>query len=255
MSYLHASEKMVSIVGILLCAAGVAGIWTIHGALTDGLTRSLSGIEFVIDIARKRTLRVEEMTYGLQDKLSAIRKDMVSTVQDGTEIIVTPAALAQITALNLETQFETADEMVEQVREVVISANHLVETANALPFLSIPSLPENHLETMHRRLYAMASAARDIELISLDLQANGTGKAVSTLMVYMDKIHSLTRNIQLPVTAFNDAAAAAQKAAALVIEKISTWVLTGSITLSLIFIWFIYAQVCLVVRARSPLRG
>ena len=103
--------------------------------------------------------------------------------------------------------------------------------------LSIPTLPKSQLETMHQRLSEMVTAARAIEFVSLELQANGTGKAVSTLIAHMDKFHSLAQDIQLPVRSFNDKAIAAKRAATRIIEKISTWVLMGSIAFSLIFIW------------------
>jgi len=249
-SYLQTSRKIVSIFGILLCAIVVVGIWTINGTLTKGLIRSLSSIEFVINIAEKNTHRVEAMTKGLQEKLITIKQEIVNTGQEGAEIVVTPATLAKLTALNLEIRFETADEIVGQIHEFVESTNQLMETANSLPFLSIPSLPESHLETIQQRLSEMLSTARAIELMSLELEANGTGKAVSTLTAHMDKIHSLAQDIQLPAAAFNDSAVAAKQAATRIIEKLSTWILIGSIAFSLIFIWFIYAQLCLFVNAR-----
>ena len=248
--YLYTIRKIVSLFGILLCAVVVVGIWTINNTLTKGLVRSLSSIEFVINIAEKGTHRVEAMTNGFQEKLYTIKQEIVHTGQEGAEIAVGPATLAKLTALNLETRLETADEIVDQIHEFVESTNQLVETANALPFFFIPTLPKSQLETMHQRLSEMVSAARAIELISLELQTNRTDKAVTTLIAHMDNIHSLAQDIQLPVTAFNDSAVAAKQAATRIIDKLSTWMLIGSIAFSLIFIWFIYAQLCLLVNVR-----
>lgn len=63
--YLHTSRKIGSILGIVECIVVVVGIWTINGALTKGLIRSLSKIESVINLAEKGTHRVVAVTTGL----------------------------------------------------------------------------------------------------------------------------------------------------------------------------------------------
>jgi len=171
--------------------------------------------------------------------------------KEETGITVAPAVLAKVSALNLSMRLETADELVDQIHETIQSINQLVEAANALPLFSIPSLPADHLDTVRRRLSEMMAAARGIELTSLELQANENGKAVSTLTAHFDNLHNLTQDIPASVEAFSTSTVVVKKAANRIIDKLSAWIFMGSIILTLIFVWFIYAQVCVFTHARD----
>ena len=243
--------KLLSMVGIVLCLAGITGTWIVNGPLTNGLSKSLTSVENVLNFTGKGIGRVESELTEIQDKIEKINQD---TIRTGNEITDNALALNLITTvaeLKLGTRIETATEAINLIHEAVASVNHVVETADELPFFSLPMLPMGKLQTIDKHLSEALTAVQDIEMITADMKSGVTKKTVSSLTAQTTKIDRIAENIRISVAEFKSSVGAAKKATTTFKVNLARWIDLASIIISLIFLWLILAQLCLFIHSRD----
>ncbi len=238
-------------VGIVLCLTGIAGTWIVNQPMTDGLSKALTGVENVLNITGKGIGQVESELTGIQDRMGKINREIIRVGNDFTDNALASALIATITELKLGARIETAAEAIDLIRETAVSVNHLVKTANELPFLSIPTLPINKLRTIDNHLSEVLAAVQNMELLTADMKSGITEKAISSLASQTAKIDRAAEDIRASVAELRSSVDAARNTTARFKTNLAGWIDLASIIISLVFLWLIFAQLCLFIHSRD----
>jgi len=243
--------KLLSMVGTVLCLAGIAGSWIVNEPLTNGLSKALIGVENVLNVTGKGIGRVESELTEVRDKIEKINQDIIQAGNEFTDNALALTLIATITEFKLGTRIETATEAVNLIQDTVASVNHVVETANDLPFLALPMLPMDKLQTIDKRLSEALTAIQDMEVITVDIKTGVADKTVSSLTTQTEKIDRIAEDIQISVAEFRSSVDAVKKDTATFKTNVQVWIDLASLIVSLVFLWLILAQLCLFIHSRD----
>lgn len=243
--------KLLSMVGTVLCLAGIAGSWIVNEPLTNGLSKALIGVENVLNITGKGIGRVESELTEIRDKIDKINQEVVRAGNEFTDNTLALTLIATITEWKLGTRIETATEAVDLIQDTIVSVNQIVETANGLPFLSLPMLPMEKLGVIEKRLSEAMTAVQDIEVMASDMKSGVADKAVSSLTTQTAKIDRIAEDIQVSVAEFGSSVDAVKTTTVMIKTDIPPWIDLASLIISLIFVWLIFAQLCLFIHSRE----
>ena len=251
---LYTIIKLLSMVGTVLCLAGIAGSWIVNEPLTNGLSKALIGVENVMNVAGKGIGRVESELADVQDKIEKINQEIIRAGNEfkGNKLALTlTSAISTIAEMKLGARIQTAIEAVNLIQDTVASVNHVVETANALPFLSLPMLPMDKLQAIDKRLPEALTAIQGMEVISADMKAGVADRTVASLTTKTAKIDRIAEDIQISVAEFRSSVDAVKKTTATFKTNVAVWIDMASLIISLVFLWLILAQLCLFIHSRD----
>jgi len=243
--------KLLSMVGIVLCLVGFTGTWIVNGPLTNGLSKSLTSVENVLNSTGKGIGRVESALTEIQDEIEKINQDIVRAGNEFTDNALALNLITTVTELKLETRIETATEAINLIYEAIASVHHLVESANELPFLSVSTLPKGKLQAIDKRLSEALTSVQNIALIAADMKPGNAKKTVSSLTTQIVKIDRTAEEIRISLAEFSSSVGAVKNGLATFRANLARWIDLTSLIISLIFLWLILAQLCLFIHSRD----
>lgn len=247
----YIAVKLISIIGIIICFAGIIGIWIVNGSITRGLSTGLAGVEMGFDFAMEGVGAFESELTDLQGRVKKINAEIVWTGDKVADSDLTRDFMQTITESRLENGIETAMEMIGQFRQTVALLNSAVDSANKLPFLSIPRLQLGELQEIDTDLTDVLTAVQEVNLPSARMTTDDRQKAAVFLSKRLSNFSRTIDQIQPVVDEFKVTAGKAQKALSAFKDDLALWVNLLSMVVSLLFCWLIFSQWCLYIHSRD----
>lgn len=243
--------KLLSIIGIVICLSGIAGSWIVNGSLKSGISKSLSRLENVLKITENGFRRVDSSLIGVQEKIDNMSQGIIRAGDGITDNTIARTFITAIAESEIESKVEMANDSIDQIHEMVALVNLVIETANGLPFFSIPILPSRDLLTIQKRLSEVQITIQDIELVSGGMKSGVTEKSVTSLTTQIAKIDGAVENIRNSISEFQYSVRTVNNVTAKYKANLSRWINLASIVLSIVLLWFISAQLCLYIHSRD----
>jgi hypothetical protein len=132
---------VVSVLVLVLGLAGIAGTWMVRSRLDDGLGRIVAAAGAEAAGARQELDRLDAALTQASTQIAAVEQEAQAL---GTDLDQNRPLLTTLTdklGVDLAPLAARAREMMDTIRETVAAVNSIVETINALPFVSKP-IPE-----------------------------------------------------------------------------------------------------------------
>lgn len=243
--------KFFSVIGIVLCLAGIAGSWIVNEPLTNGLTKGVAGVEYILNLSAKGVVRVESELTEIRGRIDKINQEIARAGNEFADNTLALSLIAKITQWKLGNRIETATDAVNLIQDTVASANQIIATVNDLPFFSLPVLPIEKIEVIEKHLSEAQAVIHDIEVLSVDTKSGMADKAVSALRIQTAKINRIALDIQMSVAEFGSLMDAAKNTTIMTKTHIPFWIDLASLIFSLVFVWLVLAQLCLFIHSRD----
>ena len=232
--------------GLILCFAGIIGAWMINTPLTESLTGALDKVEVVLNTSHDRMDRINTNLIEVQDLLTNLKEKVTEAGESLTENSPTLTYLSNKFGADLKPKIETTAEVVSTIRSTIVSVNSSIETANNIPFVSIPSLPMEQLSTLDQQLQEMVTTVKSLGDAIKDIEAGIVDRTTTVIMVPVERLSELIILVQTPVGTFNTNLVEVKTAVVNTNARIPSLIDWGSVLLTLILIWFILAQASLL---------
>jgi len=232
--------------GLILCLAGIIGVWSLNTPLTENLTGALDKVEVVLNFSQDRLDRINANMIEVQDLLTNLENTVTEAGERLTENSPTLTYLSNTIGVDLKPKIETTAEVIGNVRNTIISVNSTIETANSIPFVSVPSLPMEQLIAVDQQLQEMVTIVKSLSDAIKDIEAGIVDRTATVIMVPVERLSELVDQVQTPVETFVTNLAEVKTAVVKTNNRIPTLIDWASVVLTLILIWFTLAQTSLL---------
>lgn len=131
---------------LLLCLAGIIGVWVVERPLSDAAVATLKVVENSTALIRQSGSRVDSTLNVLQSKTAEIAdasQQLSQNVSDkGLVMVLLPEAQEQ----KLIETLSSVQDTYNGVRESITQGLDLYRSINRIPFVSLPGLSDDQLE-------------------------------------------------------------------------------------------------------------
>jgi hypothetical protein len=243
----------IAITGIILCSVGIVYSWTLNTPVTERLVTTAESIENVLTVTDRGLTRVGNGITGARSAVNTI-DGAVRTV--GDTIVNTDIAfsiLEQTVGDELFPRVIEAHETASALAETVVATNTALETANNLPFVSVPTFTEElqqaagYLENVRTSVNEVRTEIQAIKEEAVGRPVNFITTRTGTMIDNLDAADSRVTSTLVQVNRAQVTTAAIKADLPRIIDLIS-------IGATVILLWFIIAQLCLLVHSWRSLR-
>ena len=232
----------LSALGLVLCLAGIVGVWLINTPLTERLTGTFDRIEAVLVFSQDRLDRVNNNLSETQDLIIGMNKTVVEVGNQLTENSPTLKYLSDTVGTELVPKVETTAEVVGTLRGTIISINDTLVTANSIPFVDLPTLPMEQLAAIDQQLQEMVASAKGLAQTIQEMEAGLIERTTTIVLVPTEKLSALILQVQTPLIEVSDKLARVNTGVVDLNARISSIIDWVSILVSLFLAWFILSQ-------------
>jgi methyl-accepting chemotaxis protein len=243
---------VISVLGILVCALGIAGGWMINDRLTQGILGLLSRADTALS-------RVED-TLSLADAQLKDASSAIATVQEaasklGDRIEKNSPVLERISQI-LKDELGPAVEKIRdafvKLEERVQAVNNAIETINALPGIELSTL-DLQLEGPKDRVGLIVDGVQQLQQNVADFRA-GIVQSMAPFMEKLDRIAGFLTHLDEEVNTYIKQVNNLQAALAGTMTNIPSLIDRITLMITIALLWIIAAQVALFMVARVYLK-
>jgi methyl-accepting chemotaxis protein len=243
---------IISVLGILVCALGIAGSWMIN----DSLTQSVLGLISRADTALSRV----EDTLTLADAQLKDASTAVATVQEaagklGDRIEKNSPVLDRISQL-LKDELGPAVNKIRdaflKLEERVQAVNNAIEALNALPGIELSTL-DLQLDGPKEKVGLVADAVQQLQQNVADFRA-GIVKNMVPFMERLDRIADFLARLDADINTYLKQVNTIQAALVSATANIPSLIDRVTLLITIMFVWIIIAQIALFLVARVYLK-
>lgn len=245
---------IISILGILACAAGIVGGWVINNRLTDSLMNLLDGIQ--------------TLTTSLEDSLSKAGSSLttansaISTLRDlGTQLGESASEntpildrIAQVIQEQLSPTLDRIRETFSTVQERIKAINSAIEALNVLPGVNLPTLSPQ-LDEVNQLVQNVVDAIDELKSNIADFKAGVVQNVLTALSAKIEPIATLLANLEELVNTSLERIDNLQAGVANLQAKLPMAIDLLTVGSTIILAWLILAQISLLLAARTYLKS
>jgi predicted PurR-regulated permease PerM len=243
---------VISVLGILVCFLGAAGSWLINDSLTQGilgvLTRAETALSRVEDSLTLADAQLKDASSAIATVQEAASK-LGDRIEENTPIL---DRIAQILKDELGPAVTRIRDAFLKIEERIQTVNNAIETLNVLPGIQLSTL-DIQMEGPNERVGLVVDAVQQLQQNVADFRA-GIVQSMAPFKEKLDRIAGFLNRLEEDVTTFIKQVNNLQTGLANAKVNIPSIIDRVTLAISLIFLWFILAQIALFLVARAYLK-
>jgi methyl-accepting chemotaxis protein len=243
---------VISVLGILVCAIGIAGSWMINNSLTDEILGLLSRADTALSRVES-TLTVADAQ--LKDASSAISTVQEAAAKLGDKIEKNSPVLDRISQILKDQLGPTVNKIqaaFQQIEERVQTVNSAIETVNALPGIQISTL-DLQLDGPKDKIALVADAVTQLQQSVADFRA-GIVQSMAPFLDKLTRIAAFLNQLDEAVNTYLTKVHTIQAGIASAQASIPSLIDRITLIITFLFLWLILAQIALFLVARVYLK-
>jgi chromosome segregation ATPase len=246
---------VISVLVLVLGLAGIAGTWLVRSRLDDGLGRIMTAAEAEAAGAQQELDRLDAALTQASTQLAAVEQEAqaLGTDLDQNQPLLT--ALTDKLGVDLAPLAARAREMMDTIRETVAAANSVVETINALPFVSKPIPELEKLNSLAAEIDTFETEVQNLRLTIEQRRSEIIAGGVSIVTTPAARIRSGLDRAQATVSGYSQRLGTLREDLSALKVTIGNWLTWLAVILSLILLWLALSQAALFVLGWRVWRG
>ncbi|MEJ2211052.1 MAG: hypothetical protein P8129_18715 [Anaerolineae bacterium] len=238
---------VVSILVLVLGLAGIAGTWIVRARVHTAVVDIVTGAEARAANVQQGLDQLDTALTQAHDQVAAVEQEVLALGADLDQNQPLLTAISDKLGLDLAPLVDRAREIMATIRETAAAMNSIVETVNALPFISKP-IPE---------LEALNELAQKVEAFETDVQNLRTtidqrrreiiGGAVSLITTPASQIRGTLAEMQSTVSGYSQEVDTVQAGLSRFRSAIGGWLTWTGVILTLMLLWLALSQAALFV--------
>ena len=230
---------------IILCAAGVIGIWAASGKIIDTGTKLISGAEKVANATQIGLKSIDRELSNLETDTATIQEATAQLSQNiadkGLILVLLPPAREE----KLTNSIDSIKDALTSAEQMVSSLIDTLTFIDSMPFVDIPKPDPDSLQAMAVKVGELNASIDNTKALIQQARDNSAGasqKVSDSVAVINTKIKETRAEAQ----SRSEQVAGIQDSLASIKESLPTSVYVGALIITLILAWVIYTQVLII---------
>jgi chromosome segregation ATPase len=246
---------VTSVLVLVLGLAGIAGTWMVRSRLDDGLGRIMTAAEAEAVGAQQELDRLDAALAQASTQIAAVEQEVqaLGTDLDQNKPLLT--ALTDRLGVDLAPLAARAREMMDTIRETVAAVNSVVETINALSFVSKPIPELENLNALAEEIDSFEAEVQNLRLTIEQRRSEIIAGGVSIVTTPAARIRGGLDRAQATVSGYSQRLGTLQENLSALGATVGQWLTWLAVILTLILLWLALSQAALFVLGWRALRG
>jgi hypothetical protein len=243
---------VISVLGILVCSLGIVGGWMINNSLTQGVLGLVSRAETALSRAENALTLADAQ---LKDASAAVATVQEVVANLGDRIEKNSPVLDRLSQILQDRLGPTVNKIRDafvQIEERVQAVNNAIEALNALPGIQLSTL-DLQLDGPKEQLGLVVDSVQQLQQNIADFKA-GIVHNMAPFRDKLDRIAGFLNRLDEQVNVFLTKVQSIQAGLANAKLNIPSAIDTITLTLSILLLWLIIAQIALFLVARVYLK-
>jgi hypothetical protein len=239
---LYAIVIVMSSLLILLSVAGILGVWLVERPLSDTAVAMLRVVEESTATTRAAINRTDQALVKLQGITTQVQDASQQLNQNVTDKGLVMVLLPEEQEQTLTKTAASVQDTFSNIRETIRNSLDLYRSINRLPFVSLPGLDENQVETIATSVEKTQALAGNLRKDIADFRS-GVSSQVNKLTGTADQLNNEITQGRDRLAQLDTRLAALGDLAIRLQQVIPGVLLALAVILSLIFAFLIFTQV------------
>jgi hypothetical protein len=231
---------------LILCLAGVIGVWLVNGPLTDSLTGLLDSAETVLGFSQSQLDKMDSDLAEIQGILAGVKQAANQAGEQLEEGSLTYRLLSNLIGVELAPKIESTATVIKTIRGTIISVNDTLTTANRIPFVSVPTLPMDQLSAIDQQMQEMVAQVKSLAETVDTLETGAIDRTTNLITTQTERVDALVEQVRTPIRNFNTRLADAKASVGNAKARITALIDWVSILLTLLLLWTGLSQAALI---------
>ena len=248
---------VLSVLLIIVLAAGIVGNWMANKALTEATVQVLTGVDMVLGRTDQALTRLDTAVGNVRDRLDAFDQEVATAGEYFVENPVILTALAERLDLGIGPAVDELRGTVQTIRETALAAQNTVQALNALPFISIGGsvAEESRLQRLSDGVTNVAEGVQEMRGGVREAKAGAATAVAWVLGRGTSRLDTGLENIETTVSGYGDQVSALRTQVSDLKSAITLWLDVASVVITLALLWLIFAHVVTFVYGLSLFKG
>jgi hypothetical protein len=238
------------VIGILVGAAGIVGVWQANDQVTQALVNTVSGLESVVSGIGEG---LERLTDGLNSASASVALVEDTVTVAGETLAQSAPVLELLTRIFGDQLLPSVNAGLETARglgESALAVNSALLTINTLPGISVPALsPE--LSSLAQDLVDLESQVEEGVAEIRGMKATAIEGVVTPVTDRTDTLQSRLETASRKAASASARVSETQLSLAKLRKNIPIYIDLASLVVSLVLAWLLLAQFSLLLHARD----
>jgi len=237
---------IASALGLVLCLAGVIGVWLVNGPLTDSLTGLLDSAESVLIFSQTQLDEMDSSLAEIQSILAGVEQAANQAGEQLEEVSLTHRLLSNLIGVELAPKIEATAAVVKTIRGTIISVDNTLTTANSIPFVSVPTLPMEQLFAIDQQMQEMVAEVKSMAKTVDTLETGAIDRTTKLITTKTERVDALVEQVRTPIRNFNAGLADVEAKIENAKARITALIDGASILFTLLLLWTGLGQAALI---------
>jgi len=243
----------ISVFFIFVCLLGVFFCWSINTPITNAITAVFTGVERVLTASDNGLERVNSKVYDAQTSIDTIEENVEMAGETLSETSIIYEVLDRTVGEELFPKIAAASDTIMAIRDSLISFNEILESANEIPFVSVPTLTEE-LDSAAESMATIQSDVEETRAELKEMKEEAISKPVTAITDRTTRISNGLKAAQQNLSNTQDNLRENIETISSIKARVSLLIDLTSIALSFIFLWLAFGQVGLITLAWNSLK-
>jgi hypothetical protein len=234
---------LVSLVGLLLSAAGGVGVWVVKGPATDRAVRIFGRVGSALDVADDGLDHVQASLARAAERLDEVRQEQRKLAREAPRNGVLGRTLARTVQQRVAPELGDAHKTLTTVAEAAVVVNSVLEDVGNVPFLSTSGLDLDRLTEMNNRLADVGPAAWEL--------SRRLGESESDADAQASRIEQALETMRAMVGDYQNRVKEARQRTDELKARTLAWITPAAIIISFVCFWIAVSQISLMAHACS----
>ncbi len=246
---------VISALMLVLSPVGIAGAWIVRGQLRGNLEEIVTAAETRAETVQQELDRLESTLSRAIDEVATVEREVERLGADLEQNTPLLTAISDRLGLQLSPLIDKAGELVVTIRETVAAVNSIVESVNALPFVSSPVSELEKLNRLSQDLDDLVEEIQDLRTTIDQRQSEIVQGAVTLITTPTSQIGDMLETMQATVLGYGQEIDSLLEGLSRLCSSVERGLTWGAVILTLVLLWLAVSQVGMVVLAWRAFLG
>ncbi len=244
----------VSVLVLLICAAGIAGFWVVERASASAAVQMLQAVDNVAQGMRDGVGGVDNGLVSIGESVSSVEAASAQLSQNisdkGLLLTLLPPTKEQeltATAQSVRDDFAAIGDFLNATKE-------MVQAINNLPFVNMPDNALASIETIQERMVRMTSLAEELKA-SINESRFQAAANISKITQSAANLNNLLTGMRSDLAQVDTELDTIQVQSRQLKRLLPIILISSAILMTLVVIWIGYSQIVMINRAIAHIRG
>lgn len=244
----------VSILVLLICAAGIAGFWVVERASASAAVQLLQAVDNVAQGMRVGVGGVDTGLATLGESVSSVEAASAQLSQNVSDKGLLLTLLPPTKEQELTAAAQSVRDDFAAIRDFLNATNEMVQAINKLPFVNLPDNALASIETIQERMNRMTAQVEDLKT-GISESRLQTAANISKITQSAANLNNLLTGMRSDLSQVDAELNTIQVQSRQLQRLLPIILISSAILMTLVVIWIGYSQIVMINRAVAHIRG